>query len=150
VVRDLFGEVPEQPKKRRKNPPPPPPPIIKRVNLPGVRRTDPENAHDAAAKAGKHITKVDSRIISFLDPLVSGITTLEFSEQTGLKHNNISSRFTQLEKAGYLWRNFLGISDKGHPIYESRKGSTGASSNVWRAARYKPLEVACPHGKPNT
>lgn len=133
--RDLFGEVPEPPKRRgraRRAAPAP-------VNPPMARKHDPSSAHESAKRIVKRAGQLDDRILEFTESKgYHGTTTLEFTEETGLERTSISSRFTQLEKAGRLWRRDLGKNKHDHTVYESRIGSKGMPGNIWRSAKFKP------------
>lgn len=81
-----------------------------------ARHTDPATAHAAAAASSTYREKVDDVIVKCLAEH-GRHSTLEVSEITGLKHNNISSRFIRLEQAGKIRR--AGVSEP-HPITRRR------------------------------
>ncbi|MDH4042363.1 MAG: hypothetical protein OEV88_17080 [Gammaproteobacteria bacterium] len=68
-----------------------------------ARRTDPDTSHIAARISSLRKGKTDTAILEFLAARGPyGATSLEFAEETGRKHNNISPRFKPLARAGLI------------------------------------------------
>jgi predicted transcriptional regulator len=83
-----------------------------------ARTTDPETSHAAAASAKLLATRHHWMITSALK-LKDGQTIYELAESTGLPHNSVARRMSELEEGGVVYTE------------GKRKGKTQRMCRIW-------------------
>ena len=74
------------------------------VGPPRAREDDPETSQEAAAALEKSYTERDMKIVSYIARCgPQGATSQEAADALHIPRENLSSRLTELERAGLLW-----------------------------------------------
>jgi len=85
-----------------------------------ARNTDPQTSHDAAATVD--LAPLQEAVVSVLDRRgVTGATTLEIANSTGLPRVSVSPRMKPLEGAGLVFR--TSRRRGGGVVWVSKKGA---------------------------